>query len=336
MPRPSRRSLLRGLVLGGSAAFLSACDSPGRDDSSPTGRVVPDDPTTWPDDTELLVAARQRIHAHLSMLRATRVPGRAKALDGRWETQIARIEQLITLGGLALPPLEEPSLTDLPADDEAGTTAPRQDGDGDGDSDEAAATTSAGPEAIDVGRLLRAQLPSVVAEIATSTPTNLAMLVSLAAEQADSAHLLGARVDWAPLTGPSGVHAVRVLQATRPAVFGLEVVAARATGEERETYLGVLDQVRALTRQLTTLAGEAAPAPPLGYDLPEPLEDADQRKRLASSLVADIAPATLQAAERLVGRADQLMAAVRVVAEATRWSRELGGPSEPFPGMTLP
>ena len=45
---------------------------------------------------------------------------------------------------------------------------------------------------------------------------------------------------------------------------------------------------------------------------------------------------TLQAAERLVGRADQLMAAVRVVAEATRWSRELGGPSEPFPGMTLP
>jgi hypothetical protein len=176
----------------------------------------------------------------------------------------------------------------------------------------------------------------VVRAAATSTPTNLAMLVSLAAQHADSAARLGAPVGWDPLVGPAGAAAVPVLAVTRPAVFGFEVLAARSLDDERARYERILDEVRSLTRQLTTLAGSAAPVAPLGYDLPEPLDTPGQRRALGRALVADIAPAGLHAAERLRGNADELAGAVRIVAESSLWGRELGSTPEPFPGMTLP
>jgi hypothetical protein len=254
-----------------------------------------------------------------------------RELDQLWSTQLERLEQLIRLGGVPVPELVAPPVVDRPADDEAGTSL----SDGAATSDPAV-TTSSGPEPVDVGRALRAQLPAVVREVATATPTNLVMLVSLAAQHADSAARLGAPVDWKPLVGPAGAAAVPVLAVTRPAVFGLEVLAARSVAEERERYERMLDEVRSLTRQLTTLAGRAAPVAPLGYDLPEPLGSEDERRSLARALVADIAPAGLGAAERLRGDAAQLTGAIRIVAEATAWTQQLGAAPEPFPGMTLP
>ncbi|SOC55085.1 protein of unknown function [Ornithinimicrobium cerasi] len=342
-PRPSRRSVLRGFVVGGAAVLLAGCE--GEDqarDPSPTDGVVPDDPQTWPDDSQLLIAARQRVHLNLLALTEAGVPDSAEALVGLWETQIARLGQLITLGGLPLPELVSPPVGQRPLDDEAGRSATGDGGEAGGSTattsspDDASATTSPGVTPQDVGRSLRAQVPVLVREVATATPTNLALLVSLAAQQADAAAWLGAPVDWAPLAGPEGAPAVPVLAVTRPAVFGLEVLAARSRDEERATYEGILEEVRSLTRQLTTLAGAAAPVAPLGYDLPEPLETPEQRRSLALALVSDISPAGLGAAQRLVGSADQLTAALRIVSDAATWTRELGGSAEPFPGMTLP
>lgn len=336
--RPTRRTVLRGLAIGGATLLLAGCEDTGTGrDPSPTGTVVPDDPQTWPDDSHLLMSARQRIHVHRMTLAAT--PGSkdstgADALDQLWSAQIDRLGQLITLGGLPLPELVAPPVVDRPPDDEAGTSAAS--GGPSAGADDDAAATSSGPEPVDVGRALRAQLPSVVREVATATPTNLAMLASLAAQHADSAARLGAPVDWTPLVGPAGAAAVPVLAVTRPAVFGLEVLAARSVAEERELYESMLDEVRSLTRQLTTLAGSAAPVAPLGYDLPEPLETEDERRSLARALVADIGPAGLGAAERLRGDAAQLTGAVRIVAEAAGWAHQLGAAPEPFPGMTLP
>lgn len=335
-PPPSRRSLLRGLVVGGALAVLAGCEQADGDRlPSPTGAVEPDDPRTWPDDTQLLIAARQRIHGHRQALsRVVDPPGVAADLDRLWATQVDRLEQLVTLGGVPLPALPLP--TTAGSDTASATTA---------GGDTASATTAGGDTAsattaalapADVGRSLRGQLPAVVEEVATSTPTNLAMLTSLAAQQAHAAGLLGAPVDWAPLAGPRGAAAVPLLAVTRPAVFGLEVVAARSGADERDAYEAILEEVRSLTRQLTTLAGDAAPVPPLGYDLPEPLETAQQRRALARALVADIAAAGLHTAQRLRGDAGVLVGAVRVVAEATAWRRRLGGDPEPFPGMTLP
>jgi hypothetical protein len=334
-PRPSRRTVLRGIVVGGAALVLAGCEGTDPDRApSPTDGVVPDDPQTWPDDSQLLIAARQRIHLNLVSLTEAGVQDDAQGLADLWQTQIARLGQLVTLGGVPLPELLTPPVLERPVDDEAGLSADGAGASAAGPDD--AATTSSGPEPVDVGRALRAQVPVLVRDLATATPTNLAVLVSLAAQQADAAAWLGAPVDWAPLVGPEGAPAVPVLAATRPAVFGLEVLAARSGAEERAGYERILDEVRSLTRQLTTLAGAAAPVAPLGYDLPEPLDTGEQRRALALALVSDITPAGLGAAQRLVGDEARLAAALRIVAESATWTRELGGRPEPFPGMTLP
>ncbi|WP_141337470.1 DUF4439 domain-containing protein [Ornithinimicrobium kibberense] len=329
-PTVSRRALLRSGGLVGLAGLLAACDgSEGPDSTSPTGAVEPDDPTTWPPDTTLLLSARRRVHGYLAALEVVEVPsGRASRLRDAWEAQLETVEQLVTLGGVPLPaPPTDPVVTAAP-DDTARTTAPTDDAD-----------RTAGPErppADRLGQVLRADVTEALRDASTATPTHLAMLVSVAAQHAASAQELGAAVDWPPLAGPRDAAAVALLAALRPAVFGLEVLAARSRGEERADYESVLEEVAGLTRQLTSLAGRAAPVPPLGYDLPEPLADREDRRDLAVRLVADVAPAALTTATRVSGDVAQLTGVARVVAEAVSWDRRLGGRGSPFPGMTAP
>ncbi|MGD8148318.1 hypothetical protein [Ornithinimicrobium sp. Y1694] len=327
--RPTtRRALLRALAAGGAVAVLAGCDETERRPPAPTSTVVPDDPETWPADSDLLLAARQRVHE--ALIELPHVQGgrnRVARIQSLWTVQLERLEQVLSLSGVPLPAL---SGTSASSDDAAATTSP---------SDDATATTA--PPAreidqIDLGRLLRAALPETIADLADATPTNLPMLTSLAAQHADAATQFGASPAWEPLVGPEGAAAVPLLAVTRPAIFGLEVVAARSREDERAEYELVLDQIRSITRQLTTLAGDTAPVPPLGYDLPEPLETEGQRRSLARALVADIAPAALGATKRVRGNTDQLAGVVRVMAESVLWARTLGSEEAPFPGMTLP
>ncbi|MFX0537672.1 hypothetical protein ACQBAT_09865 [Ornithinimicrobium sp. Y1847] len=320
--RPTtRRALLRALAAGGAVAVLAGCDETERRPPAPTSTVVRDDPETWPADSDLLLAARERVHE--ALIELGHVQGgrnRVARIQPLWTVQRERLEQVLSLGGVPLPTL-------------AGSPTDRQ------GRDEAAATTAPAAreiDQIDLGRLLRAALPETIADLAEATPTNLPMLTSLAAQHADAATQFGASPSWEPLVGPEGAAAVPLLAVTRPAIFGLEVVAARSREDERAEYELVLDQIRSLTRQLTTLAGDTAPVPPLGYDLPEPLETEGQRRSLARALVADIAPAALGATERVRGNADQLTGIVRVMAESVLWARTLGSQETPFPGMTLP
>lgn len=330
----SRRSLLRAVALGGAGLLLVGCDDglPGQV-VSPTGTVEPDDPATWPADTELLIAARQRVHGYRLGLDAVGV-GASKAtteLDELWRAQQERLELLITLGGVPLPDLvDDPAVTRADGDAASAT------GDAASRTDDAASTAGPRPEARELGRAIRTGQTAAIRDLSLATPTNLPLLASLTAQHVAAAARLGAPVDWGPLPGPTGTAAVPVLATTRPAVFGLEVLAARTRDEERERYEAVLDPLRGLTRQLATLAGDAAPVAPLGYDLPEALDSQRERRALARSLVADIAPATLDAAQRLPGALDQLPGVVRIVAETVAWQRRLGVAGAPFPGMTLP
>lgn len=338
---PSRRLLLRGLVLAGATMALAGCDeAAGRLPPSPTAGVEPDDPQTWPPDTELLISARQRVHSFLLAAGAVAgATGRMRQLTRLWGTELSTLEQLITLGGVPLPELRRAPVTDAPADDEAASTSSSSSGSASGPGPDDSSSTSDEARKIkplELGRALRRAVPDFVAEIASASPSNLALLTSLVAQQAASAELLGAPVDWSPLVAPEGAAAVPLLAAARPAIFGLEVVAARSRGEERAKYEQVLDGVRALTRHLTTLAGAAAPVAPLGYDLPGPLETAEQRLDLARALVADIAPAALGTVQRVRGQIDPLFGVVRVVTESVTWTRTLGATIAPFPGMTLP
>ena len=361
---PSRRALLRAGVLGlASVGLLTGCSDDGvRTPWSPEPTVDEEEAARRMPDGDLLLRARERLAGHRATLsraqtRSAEEQATVASLAGLWQVQQERLEQLLVLGGIPLPELDVEILTPSPPDtatgDGADTTAdpaPRtaaasEDGsattgpDGSaltGPGSDAAERTATGPRPRAMGEQLHADLPEVLEDLSRSSTVNRAMLISLSAQHAESARLLGAPVDWPPLVGPVGTAAVPVLARTRPAVFGLEVVAARSRGDERERYESVLAPVRSVTRALTTLAGDAAPLPPLGYDLPEPLDDEAQRLVLARELVHDITPAALSVADRAGSDVDQLRSLVRLVAEARHWADRLGLDPVPFPGMTLP
>lgn len=346
MPRAvSRRALLGALVGVGGATLLAGCDAQDpRTPVSPTEGVRADDPTTWPPDTQLFIAARQRVHGYrLALDVATGRERTRERLAELWQVQQERLELLITLGGVPLPDLLDDPAVAGPHDGTAATADGSDDGSGTTatGTDSGGSTSTAGdgadpPDAEDLGRVLRRDHTEACRELSTATATNVPTLASLAAQHVAAAAWLGAPVEWGEMDGPSGAAAVPVLAVTRPAVFGLEVVAARSRDEERADYESVLGPLRSVTRQLATLAGPAAPVAPLGYDLPEPLETAEQRRSLARELVSDVAPATLDAAQRLPGRAAELTGVVRVVSDTVVWDRALGTRALPFPGMTLP
>lgn len=338
---PSRRALLRaGLIGVATVGLMAGCSEEGaRTPWSPEPPVDEEEAARRVPDGDLLLRARARLAGHRAELFRART-GSAEtratvlSLAGLWQVQQERIEQLLELAGIDLPRLDA-EILDPPAVEQAGDDA---------DTTADAATTTAEPGETEpgdvdprtVGGRLRSDLPEVLEDLGRSSTLNRAMLVSLAAQHAESARLLGAPVDWAPLQGPVGAAAVPVLARTRPAIFGLEVVAARSRGEERATYELILGQTRAVTRALTTLAGDAAPLPPLGYDLPEPLDDAGQRSALARALVHDIEPAVLSVVSRAGADVEQVRSLVRLLAETQHWAHELEVDPPPFPGMTLP
>lgn len=353
---PSRRALLRAGVLGlASVGLLAGCNGDGvRTPWSPEPTVDEEEAARRMPDGDLLLRARERLAGHRASLsraqiRSTEEQATVASLAGLWQVQQERLEQLLVLGDIPLPELDIEILTPSPTDTATGdgpgtsadpaptTAAAGEDGSTTtGPGSDAAERTATGPRPRAMGKQLHADLPEVLEDLSRSSTVNRAMLLSLAAQHAESARLLGAPVDWPPLVGPVGTAAVPVLARTRPAVFGLEVVAARSRGDERERYESVLAPVRSVTRALTTLAGDAAPLPPLGYDLPEPLDDEAQRLALARELVHDITPAALSVADRAGSDVDQLRSLVRLVAETGHWADGLGLDPVPFPGMTLP
>ncbi|ANS77411.1 Membrane glycoprotein [Serinicoccus hydrothermalis] len=320
-PAPvSRRTAVRVGAWAAVAGVLSGCSG---DRLRTPWAPEPPEEQTGPDapDLALVRAARDRVLTYRATLAQVQPAESSRdlldELDEIWGLQAERLDALLSALGAG------------PADDAAAASgaAPADD----------AAVTSSGPlEALDLGRALRADREVMVADIAGSTSTNRAMLLSLSAQHLLSADRLGAGIDWPALVGPTGAAAVPVLASTRPAVFALEVVAARSGGEEREVYEDVLAPLRGVTRTLTTLAGDAAPVPPLGYDLPEPLADRSDRRELARSVVQDIAPAVLRVADRAGSAPDQVESVLRLTVEATAWSLRLGTQQGAFPGMDLP
>ena len=321
-----RRTVLRVGAGIATAALLAGCSgerlrtpwSPDPSADAQEGRATPDLP--------LLTDVRDRVATYRDLLARTRPTGGrrglVRTLDDVWVTQQERLDlvlQALGAGGVG-------DGGDGP-DGGAAVTAPGDD----------ATATSAGPlELVEVGRRVREDLSTMREGVATSTSVHRPMLLSLAAQHLASAERLGAGTDWPPLVGPVGTAAVPVLARTRPAIFALEVVAARSGGEEREDYEEVLAALRSVTRSLVTLAGDAAPVAPLGYDLPEPLADADQRRALARAVVQDVGPAVLTVADRAGQDGDQVESYLRLVMQARLWADRLGVADQAFPGMSLP
>lgn len=317
----SRRGLLRVGAWAGACAVLAGCSGERlRTPWSPDPTAAPDGGREAP-DLALLQQARDRVERYRMLLARIAPPGgrrrEAEELDELWQLQAGRLDLVTTA-------LRGEAEATASSDTSAAT------------GDDAASSSGRPLDLLDVGRQVRDDLPSVLDGIGRSTPVHRPMLLALAAQHLASAERLGAATDWPALVGPVGTAAVPVLATTRPAVFALEVVAARSGGEERETYESVLADLRSVTRSLTTLAGDAAPVPPLGYDLPEPLADATERRALARAVVQDIAPSVLRVGDRAGADTEQVEASLRLVMQATLWGAQLGTPEVAFPGMTLP
>ncbi|MBA2697110.1 MAG: hypothetical protein H0U62_15035, partial [Actinobacteria bacterium] len=178
--------------------------------------------------------------------------------------------------------------------------------------------------------------PERLRPLSGASAANLPMLVSLHGERAAAALLLGGRISWPTLSRPAGARTVGLLAALRPAVYTLEVVAARASGEERGRFESVLASLGGLTRQVTELAGPAAPAAPLGYGLPEPLSTPAQRARLVTQALQPLPAAVVVGTAGLTGDSAGINGSVRLLAEVTRLGHPFGLPVTGFPGMTVP
>lgn len=362
----TRRSVLA--VFGvGLGAVLSGCDSgeeptvstatpgPGRpeDPADPTEPVEPDDPaTTTGADAAALVLALERTRALAA--RCQQIRGATgwhqrvqQQVQGALDEQSRVLTDVLEAGSVAVP---EPSST--PSGDSTGSTGVPGDGvrrTGDsggstgaagGDGDTATATAPpAERAAADLRALGKACLedvtPAALAALAEVSSENLPMVLSIAGQRGATAHLLGHAPPWQQLTGPTGAPAATLLDAYRPAVYGFEVLAARASGDERTAYEQVLASLRTVTRQLTQLAGDAASPAPLGYGLPGGVGGQEGRAGLATDLLAVLPPTIMGPTADFTGNPPAVAGSVRLLADAVRLAQPWR-PVTGFPGMQVP
>lgn len=361
--RWSRRSVL-GLGVAGALTLVSGCsdDGPpeqtGRTDPPPTPSQAPPRPEV--PDVPALQAALDRTrtlreHArsidHPDPRRAARLEEAVRNLG----EQERVLEEVLAAGRVPVPSAtapatsrEDPPATAAPDGTAApgGTAATAAPGDD-------AATTSVGAaeraaraeerarQAERAVRLLIADVaedvsPTVLEGLSEVSPANLAMLTSLAGQRGALAMSLGGDPRWPALSGPAGAEAAAMLPTFQAAVYAMEVIAARSSGEARETPERALRRLQALTRDLTSLAGPAAAPAPLGYGLEADISTKEGRDALAREVLLALPPTVVAAAGAHTGDLDAVAGTVRLLAEVVElgswWGLEIG----PFPGMTLP
>jgi hypothetical protein len=126
-----------------------------------------------------------------------------------------------------------------------------------------------------------------------------------------------------------------VLEATRSAAYGFEVVAAQSSRSRAALAAATLRTLRTLAAEQAAALGDAAPPPALGYPLPFPVSNASSAVRLARHLATGLRAAygaalpalTTSAPEASFSHLPWWLGRAEVLAE--RWGLDL----EPFPGL---
>lgn len=358
----TRRSLLAllGVGVGAVAAGCDGGSAPTVSTSSPTpttpavpnGSAEPsgpsEPPVTQPVDTTLLEAALERAQTLSATCAA--ITG-ADGWHARTQAQVqtALDEQVRVLTGV----LDPTAVTTAPGDRDTSTAAggPGDQESGTASADDQAPTTAGDDRdattatvspreraAADLRALGRDCLedvtPEALATVADASADDLPMLLAIAAQRGATASIFGQDPQWAELAGPTGEAAAPLLDVYRPAVYGFEVLAARASGEERERFEAVLTALRAVTRQLTQLAGDSASPAPLGYGIPEGTGGNEGRAALAGDLLAALQPSIMTGTPEFTGDLDAVAGSVRLLAEAVALAQPWR-PVAAFPGMQV-
>ena len=161
-------------------------------------------------------------------------------------------------------------------------------------------------------------------------------LGAIAAQRAAGARALDPGYRAAPPAGAgplSASGALPFLAATRQAVYGIEVVAARSGPAQRERAEAVLDRLRALVRVQEESAGPSAPPTPLAYALPLEVSDDDTGARLARTLLERLTSAYAAQLAPLAATRPAALTATWWLVWSARTAQRWGAPAAPFPGL---
>jgi hypothetical protein len=334
---PTRRTALGALALAAAALPLAACGIRLEDDAP----RVPLVPTREPLPGEAFLLGLWLGSGDLADL-AGRVGGPAGSLPARLaplhREQAAGLRSL--LGRLGIPDR-------VVADAEAAHRAQSAAGTGTGTSSTTAtptvSTATPGPVAGTAAPPTTASLavaeaealsPESFAELAALSATAVPVAAAALAQRAAAATLLGKTVRWAEQPEVETGLAAAVLESLRSAVYGFEVVAAQSRDAQRALATTTLATLRARAALVSTLAGEAAAPPALGYPLPFAVTTPAAARRLAVSVLGGLRASHAAAVDGSAGRAGSLASCVEWLAEAEVLAYRWRMAPQPFPGLS--
>lgn len=355
----SRRSVLGLIGAGATTAVVGCADRKGRgphDLTGPTQTPQPRTPTEVADVPALLAAlararelhtrtvAIQGAHGGVADILAEAAAAHAEQADVLERLLIAGAVQIPAAPPAPLPPTptSRTSSSAPPADDARATSVSPQDRERARVEEAERAAEQTAEQAARAARHARALSEdaaedvsaSALSELAQVSGANLAMLTAITGQRGALAEL-GTELDWRPLGGPTGAAAAGVLAAFRQAVYAFEVIAGKASGDERDQFEPALSRLRNLTRQLTALAADAAPPAPLGYGLPD-LDTPALRRSLAGDVFAALPPSVVSGAGAHTEDLASVTGTVRLLTESLVLGRRWGLTLQGFPGMTVP
>ena len=325
-PRPSadagrpRRAALRGGLLAGAGLALSACGIRLEDDA-PKVPLVPTR-TPIPGEAELLAL----LHA-VSALAASAPAAYAAGL-GR---QAAVLDSALRERGVPQSSLSpSPSASGSGATSSVSTTVSSttavSGATSSASSTVSGATSSASSTRAVVGLLLAA-LP--VADAALRP-----VLGSMTASHVRLSTLLDDAVP-APARGSVPEAAgLALLAATREAVYGTEVAAARSTDAQRTKAIAALERLRGWATTLEEDLGADAPPMPTAYALPLDATDNATAKRLIAHLTRSLVQSYAAVLPTVSGDAEATLAATGWLSSAVTLDGSWGATWDPFPGLS--
>ncbi|MDF8263291.1 hypothetical protein [Luteipulveratus flavus] len=173
------------------------------------------------------------------------------------------------------------------------------------------------------------------ADLARTTAAHLPMLAAVAATRGAAATLAGHSPTWPNVTMPPAAVCVALLAAVRPAVYGVEVVAAGVRANaERKAMRSLLKGLYADRSRLEAAAGTAAPPPPLSYPLPPTASTPQARRQVVAGLLAPVVTATAAQVIQVRGEAAPLTGLLDLWSGAVARAWSWGVPPTPFPGLS--
>lgn len=332
-----RRELLRGALALAGVIGLGGCRLRLEDDAPP----VPIIPRRSIPDQDLFVAARRDSAAVAGVVAGMTapLPPALRGLAAVHQRQVAVLDAALMSRGVA-----RSDITGAPSPTSGGSAG-------------SAAPSSAVPDAsmASPGRAIPpsprsgAAPPTLsalasaesalldetsLARVASATALNRPLLVGLLAQRTTAATLLGATLVW-PTNGErlAGVAAAGLLDQTRAAIFGLDIVTARSSGAQRSHAQATLAWLEKRRDEQELAAGAVATPPALSYEVgPMPATPA-ALAGWARTLLGRLLDAGLTSLPTLPPSAVAVATLVRWQAEAQVQSAGWSGPVLAFPGL---